>query len=109
MAQVPVNRKLWTDLSDSERTAIEDVLRGTGALAPGDTLKPTDNAPELPVPDTEFVRTLNVPLANPACEAACNATYAATVSRCNLLPHPAARAVCYGAATAAYGLCLRNC
>ena len=43
------------------------------------------------------------------CQRACTAAYGVCVRRCNFLPHPAARAVCYGGCTAAYGACLASC
>lgn len=110
MATIFVNREAWESLSKEDQDSIIAALRDGGAMKDGDTLSPADDVEEAMVPNSSFIKDAAEALAgNPACEAACSAAYASAVSRCNLLPHPAARAVCFSAAMGAYALCLRNC
>lgn len=46
---------------------------------------------------------------DPGCVAMCSAAYNSACAYCSVLPHPAARAACYGAAMATYAACLRGC
>src|SRR5688500_10797035 len=98
MADIPVNREEWESLSSQDQEEVLKALKEAGAITDKDRVSPSDDAP----------RMLSA-AGNPACEAACNAAYAAAVARCNLIPVPAGRAVCFAAAMAAYAVCLRNC
>jgi hypothetical protein len=110
MAEIHVNRSNWEAISTEERGQIITLLKETGCLKEADSITPSDSVPEFSVIDSGFFRkNLLARAGNPACEQACTTAYAAASARCNLLPHPAARAICFGVATAAYGVCLKNC
>jgi hypothetical protein len=107
MASIPVNRKQWESLSNDQQQEIVQGLKEVGALSDDDEIIGSDDVPEQIIPDSDLIR--EAASVSASCEAACNAAYAAAVARCNFLPHPAARAVCFSAAMAAYAICLRNC
>lgn len=116
MAKYLVNKQLWDQLTEEDHKVILETLQEAGSLAEGDTIEPSDDAPEFLLPSIDFFEEqlrregpeLGL-LADNACQKACTSTYGVSVGYCNRLPLPQARAICFAAATAAYGTCLALC
>jgi hypothetical protein len=116
MAKYLVNKKLWDQLSEEDHKVILETLQEAGSLSEGDSIEPSDDAPEILLPSIDFFgeqlgeeRPEFGLFADNACQQACTSGYGVAVGRCNLLPLPQARAICFAAATAAYGACLAAC
>ena len=101
MDEIRVNKEQWDGLTAAQREEIERGLKEIGALS-ADARIVGDDA-------VENFTLRNLPRGDGPCQAACTATYGQATRICSALPHPAARAVCYAAAMAAYAVCLRNC
>jgi hypothetical protein len=99
--EILVKKDSWDALSNVDKEAIHKALREAGAIGDRDNI--------IGDPHTDLASVQNLVAADGPCQAACTAAYGRATRVCSLLPHPAARAVCYGAATAAYAVCLRNC
>jgi hypothetical protein len=98
---IKVNKDEWLALSDADKRRIEEILKGAGAMAAGDKI--------IGDPKVTSSTLSNLPEGDGPCQAACTAAYGRATRVCSALPHPAARAVCYAAAMAAYAVCLKNC
>jgi hypothetical protein len=107
MNAIRVNKAQWEAASEEDRNHIIAELRSAGAIQSDDWIVGDDDAP--PFGEAEMTSLATIMAGNPACEAACTASYNAASRACGLIPHPAGRAACYAAAMAAYAVCLRNC
>ena len=94
MADIHVSKEQLQSVSQDDRDKITQGLRVAGALGPTELI--VDHAMS---PDA----------ADPACAAACTATYESACAFCAGLGGGAPAALCYAAATAAYGVCLASC
>ncbi len=111
MATIKVNNLQWSSITSEEQQLLIETLIKAGSLKEGDEIIGDDEVPphpNEPIPVSDF----GLPFAGDgACEIACTATYDYACGLCAGLTigGPVAATLCYAAASAAYGICLKEC
>lgn len=98
MSEIKLHAQTWNNLSQQDRTKVEEILKGTGLLKSDDVLK-ADPATQQGA--------MEASLTNPWCTAACSVAEAAAVAAC--APTGALAPACIAAAHAAAEYCRSRC
>lgn len=106
--ELRVNKHQWSNLSTEDQQIVISTLIKSGLVKEDDIIIGDEGIPthtNKPVSISSF----DIPLdKDGACEASCTAGYEAACIACGVLTGAAAP-VCYGLASAAYGVCLKEC